>query len=38
MGRRIYEKILKEFGLFILKKRRLWGDLRIAFKYLKRYY
>lgn len=38
MGRRIYEKSLKELGLFILKERRLWGDLRIVFKYLRGYY
>lgn len=38
MERRLYEKSLKEFGLFILEKRSLWGDLRIVFKYLRGYY
>lgn len=38
MERRIYEKSLKEFRLFTLEKRSLWGDLRIVFKYLREYY
>jgi len=28
-----YEEILREFGLFLLEKRKFWGDLTVTLQY-----